>query len=59
MTDVTFGRVETGEDNGEVDVRDGGDKPLNVNEDGLGDGVWFAHYASHSRFAQHFELGCS
>ena len=35
---VTFRRVETGEDNGEVDVRDGGDKPLNINEDGLGDG---------------------
>lgn len=33
-----FGRVETGEDNGEVDVRDGGDKPLNVNEDGLDNG---------------------
>ena len=29
---------KTGEDNGEVDARDGEDKPLNVNEDGLGDG---------------------
>ena len=35
---VMFRRVDTGEDTGEVDVRDGGDKPLNVNEDGLDDG---------------------
>lgn len=35
---VTFRRVETGEDNGEVDAKNGEDKPLNVNENGLGNG---------------------